>query len=142
MTPTTNNRISPFQWSPGGWFGTSIGSTLWLLIGSVVLFRLAPLAGFVWLAAFTLANCLGLALWAKRQRLPAYSAFQFFLCSLAVLSLVSMATADWSGHLPALVSGSQHPRLIAYGAILVFPLLMLLFYFRERATSPVPDRSA
>ena len=40
MASSENRTPAAFAWNVGGWFGTQIGCTLWLLILGFVLFRL------------------------------------------------------------------------------------------------------
>jgi hypothetical protein len=127
-----------FQWNAGGWFGSQVGGTLWMLVGAAVLLPRAPAAALVWLGSFTAANALGLALWARRDRLRPYPALQLLLAALAVLSAGNMIVADLAGQLPSLAGGGgqwSNPRAAAYGALLVFPALMLLFWLKERSAA-------
>jgi hypothetical protein len=131
-TTMPEGRVSPFRWNAGAWFGSQLGGTLWLLVGSAVLLARAPLAAVVWAVSFALANALGLVLWAARGRVGMYAALQSLLLGLGVVSLASLAVADWCGQLPGLTSGSANPRVTAYGAWLVLPGLMVIFWLRER----------
>src|SRR4051794_2646034 len=124
-TTMTEGSVSPFRWNAGAWFGSQLGGTLWLLVGSAVLLASSPLASSVWAGSFALANGLGLALWASRGRLGMYAALQALLVGLGLLGLASMAAADWCGQLPGLMSGPPNPRLTAYAALLVIPGLMV-----------------
>jgi hypothetical protein len=132
MSTTMIEKTSPFQWNAGAWFGSQLGGTLWLLVGSAVMLTSSPLSSSVWAASFALANALGLTLWASRGRLGMYSALQILLLGVGLVSLASMASADWCGQLPGLMTGSPNPRLTAYAALLVIPGLMVMFWFKER----------
>lgn len=80
-----------FQWSRGGWFGSQLGSTAWMLVGSVVLVPYALGVAGVWLACFAVANAIGTWLWRRRDRLPPYPALQALLATCGVCSLVALA---------------------------------------------------
>ena len=131
-TTVTEERVSPFRWNAGAWFGSQLGGTLWLLVGSGVLLTRSPLASSAWAASFALANALGIVLWASRARLGMHAALQILLVGIGLAGLASVAAADWCGQLPALTTGSPNPRLTAYGALLVIPGMMVLFWFKER----------
>lgn len=48
-----------FQWNTGGWFGSQLGSTAWMLVGAVVLIPHAAEVAGVWLSCFAVANAIG-----------------------------------------------------------------------------------
>jgi hypothetical protein len=129
---TTAERVRPFHWNAGAWFGSQLGGTAWMLVGSGVLLMSSFLASSVWAGSFVLANALGLTLWANRGRLGMYAALQILLIGIGLVGLASMAAADWCGQLPALMTGSPNPRLTAYAALLVVPGMMVLFWSQER----------
>ncbi|AGA28467.1 hypothetical protein [Singulisphaera acidiphila] len=80
-----------FQWNRGGWFGGQLGSTVWMLVGGVVLVPYALDVACVWLACFAVANAIGAWLWRGRDRLPPYPALQALLATCGVSSLVALA---------------------------------------------------
>jgi hypothetical protein len=135
----------PFHWNAGAWFGSQIGGSIWLLIGSLVLWAAAPAVAAVWLGGFVLCCGLGLLLWFKRDRVPAYTAYQGLFATLGVIALLSIVMAHRAGQLQRLVWGnagiSSSATLTAYAALLVFPSLMLRFYLRERSARNGADTS-
>jgi hypothetical protein len=125
-----NDRTTGFRWNGGAWFGAQIGGTLWLLVGAGVLVR-TPGVAAVWLASFVLANGIGIALWRRRDRIAPHAAMQRLFAVTGACALVAMIAADQAG----LLAGSRGiapSRWAAYTAILVYPLLMLVFFMRER----------
>jgi hypothetical protein len=142
-TNPSSDRVSPFRWNAGGWFGSQLGGTLWLLVGGGLLAASDPAVALVWFGCFVAANALGFFLWRQRHRLAAHAALQLFLGTLAVLSLLAIMAADWSGNLPRLAAGHENPRVAAYGALLVFPGLQLLFWLQQhfgQAAPPARER--
>jgi hypothetical protein len=83
-----------FQWSAGGWFGSQLGSTCWMLVGGVWLAVLAPLIGVIWLVCFAVANAVGTALWLRRDRLRPYPAIQILFLVIAICGLLAVGTFD------------------------------------------------
>jgi hypothetical protein len=83
-----------FQWSAGGWFGSQLGSTCWMLVGGVWLAVLAPLIGVTWLVCFAVANAVGTSLWWRRDRLRPYPAIQILFLVIAICGLVAVGTFD------------------------------------------------
>jgi len=130
-----------FQWNAGGWFGSQVGCTLWMLLGAGFLFREAPLATLVWLTSFALINMLGVILWRRRERWRAYDAIQCLIVATGVLSLVCVAIVDRMGKLPELTFGHAYPQVLAYGSLLIFPVLMVWFYVLNRMGKSNGDQS-
>ena len=67
------------QWNAGGWFGSQLGGTAWLLVGAAVLAWQAPAVAVVWLDAFVVTNAIGVWLWRCRARVRPYFAMQLLL---------------------------------------------------------------
>jgi hypothetical protein len=92
----TTARPGPgaFQWNGGGWFGSQIGGTAWLLTGVIQPPAPGPWLRLAWLGAFLGANAVGLALWWRRDRLLPFPAMLGLLATCGVagaLALVSTA---------------------------------------------------
>ncbi len=117
-----------FQWNRGGWFGGQIGSTLWLiLLGGSLLMR-GRSAGAALLALGLIPNLVGTWLWRHRRTRSPYSALQLLVAVAGACALVGLQVLSRSGLPPAslgLPSG--------FGLLLIYPGLMVLFHFRERA---------
>jgi hypothetical protein len=57
---SSTKPTEPLVWNAGGWFGSQLGGTTWLLVGSISMLHGALAVGLFWLFAFGLANGLGL----------------------------------------------------------------------------------
>ena len=122
-----------FRWNRGGWFGAQLGGTCWLLILGTLIVAKDPLAGAVALACFAAANLYGWSLWRRRAGLSPYPCFRRLLLAQglsALLAVVFVHLSDAMRHLP---EGSQVSAPVMYGALLVYPGLMLMFHLQERA---------
>ncbi len=83
-----------FQWNKGGWIGSQVGSTCWLLVGAAVLAVQAPIIAVIWLVCFSIVNAIGTWLWLRRDRVPPYSAFQVLLAILGIMGLLALVSFD------------------------------------------------
>ena len=63
MATEQNIAPSSFTWNVGGWFGSQLGCTLWLLILGLVLFRKDSLSAWACVASFLVLNAWGFYLW-------------------------------------------------------------------------------
>jgi hypothetical protein len=83
-----------FRWNAGGWFGSQLGGTAWMLTGTVWLMLFAPWVGLIWLAGFILCNAVGAALWRRRDRVAPYPALAILLLTILVVGLLEISTID------------------------------------------------
>jgi hypothetical protein len=123
-----------FQWNAGGWFGSQVGSTLWLLILGALLFTQGRTqAGATALVAFAISNAIGTWLWSRRVHVAPYPAIQALVAVMGMATLAVFVGLDYLGELAALdPQGAARPGW-AYGLLAMYPGLMLLFFVQERA---------
>jgi len=122
-----------FQWNAGGWFGSQLGSTCWLLLTGSLLVPERPQVGLAVLACGLLPNLIGLRLWQLRRRIEPYPALQSLLLILWGFTVLAVLVLDVSGaRLPALGAPPQDPTTL-YWVLLLFPVLMGMFHLKERA---------
>jgi len=131
---------SGLRWTLAGWAGCQVGGTLWLLIASVVLTFVDPLAAQGPLLAFVMSNMAGIALWNARGRMSALAGILWLLGIVGVLALGAVLWVDSRGHLGVLwQTGNAQTNAalardswIVYAVLLTYPALMLSFWIRER----------
>jgi hypothetical protein len=121
-----------FSWNAGGWFGSQLGCTLWLLILGVVLLSKDSLAAWLCVGGFVLLNAWGLYLWRSREKLTSYAGMQRFLLATSVIIAMVVVVVNGRGVSEPPAPGALVSTYLPYWAIAVAPGLMLLFYWRER----------
>lgn len=138
MTPRLGDGY--FQWNAGGWFGSQLGSTAYLLImGLVVLFD-SPRDGGPVLLCGLVPNLVGWILWRRRDRIRPYPALQALLLAVFLGVLAFWAFVAWLASPPVVARYFQDIEQAAW-VLLLFPALMLQFRFlerRHRNASPAP----
>lgn len=132
MTTDENVAPSSFTWNAGGWFGSQLGCTLWLLILGLVLLRKDAVSAWVCVASFAILNVWGFHLWRVRGRLSAYAGLQRFLLAASVLIAAVVLVVNVRGVSEPPAPGSLVSTYVPYWVIGVAPALMLLFFWRER----------
>jgi hypothetical protein len=124
-----------FQWNAGGWFGSQLGGTLWMLVGAMVILPHAPEVAGIWSVCFAVANTIGSWTWSRRDRFRPYPAIQALLLACGVSGLLACAAL----HLlrpglritrPAGVELADEPRL-AISLLVVCISLMTWFHVME-----------
>lgn len=118
------------HWNAGGWFGSQIGATIWILIAGILTAFGDLTTGLLVIGLFLIPNIIGLALWVGRK-LTCYASTQILIavsgaCGLATVYLLNRANA-WM----QIQTGGQVSAQSTYWIIgLVFGGLMLMLYLR------------
>ena len=124
-----------FQWNAGGWFGSQVGSTVWLFILAYqTVPKSAPAATWLLLCAVA-ANILGCILWMERDRLAPYLAIQCLVAAIGVFTLLALLVADHFLVLPIIDSRFMTSPRQWFWVICLFPLIMAQFALLEHAAS-------
>ena len=87
------------------------------------------------LGCFALANLVGTVMWAKRNRLDPYHAFQILLVVILVFTTMALESADYIGVLRKFDPRFENPKLL-YFLLLAFPGLRILFHLQNKSKSP------
>jgi hypothetical protein len=143
IMPASSQITSPgyFHWNAGGWFGSQIGGTSWLLAGAAMLALRAPAVAVVWLVCYALANIVGIWLWRRRTRFRPHTAIQLLLLACGISGLLAWLALD--SHRPEVVRLMGWPRH-GFRILLIIPALMTWFAVMEHATrvrSGSPDHA-
>ena len=118
--------VGAFQWNWGGWFGSQVGATLWLvLLGALLLAQGKPAGGLVMVFG-VVPNLVGLALWRRRHSVSPYPAIQALLavCGVCALGALVFLRASGAAQLPENMPSDWF--------LLMYPGLMLTFHLQER----------
>lgn len=128
-------RVGPgqFQWNPGGWFGAQLGSTVWMLIATPILFPKEPEAGGVALLCFTLPNVFGVLLYRRRHRIAPYPALQWLISIIGIVTTLFVVYLNQSGLVQELDPRLGYGRWGFYLLPLLFGGLMVWFRWMERS---------
>ena len=83
----TQNSVeqNSFVWNVGGWFGSQVGGTVWMLFGGLSLLFSDVVSGLVCLGGFSVTNAIGFHLWQRRKKLDPYVGFQQLFFTLWVV---------------------------------------------------------
>ncbi len=128
MHPHAQHGSGRFHWNRGGWFGSQVGSTAWLILLGCLVIAQGRMVGAAVLVLGLLPNLVGVALWRSRHRLSPYPALQLLVATAGIAGLVSMLLL-WR-------SGGDAPSLSLPSSLwflILYPGLMLVFHLQERA---------
>lgn len=127
-------QASAFQWNAGGWFGSQIGGTCWILLAALVALPRDLTAALASFAVFLAANLVGTLMWVGRSRLRPYPAMQALLVCCGLASALATFVLDRAGHFGSLGVGGQVSAQSMYLMLaMLVPGLMLYFRSLERA---------
>ena len=127
------NGPGRFQWNAGGWWGSTLGATAWMIPTAVILIANGqPLLALLPVIGFLLMNSLAAMLWARRDKVLPFRALMVLLGSLAVVvpavwaGVAMVGTADSLAHMNWPESG-----IVGLGALLIAPALIAFFVYLE-----------
>ena len=118
-------------WNLGGWLGSQVGGTCWMVIAGLLAMRLDTAAGVGVLALFAMANAFGLLLWRNRHRLSAYHGVQMLLPVVGLAGAGATYMLDRSEIWEAIQVGgtvSATQMYLVLGGVVA--ALMASFYWR------------
>ena len=126
-----------FQWSFGGWFGSSIGGTCWLACSAVALVwrgdhLLATISALSWLAMLAAS----IWLWSQRNRVAPFRANAIFLGLFSLVMPIVWFTC-WDSPTGDIIPSLYWVRWAsATAACLMAPFILLGFTIGEYMTPP------
>lgn len=132
MAADTSPAPSTFSWNAGGWFGSQVGCTLWLLILGVVLLSKDSFVAWGCVGGFVVLNAWGLYLWRRRDKLKAYAGLQRFLLATSVIIALVVVVANRRGVSEPPTSGALVSTYLPHWVIAIAPGLMAMFSLLER----------
>ena len=143
MTTSSKSLVGPgrFQWNAGGWFGSSLGGSAWMIVTSCFLvFHNQPTLALVPAGGFAIVLFASLLLWTRRDRFYPFPALMALLGLLAIaIPFVSIVVASYGS--PAALVAMNWP-VSTWPTVLVCaiaPGLMIWFLFLERSVTAKPD---
>ncbi len=124
---------SRFHWNLGGWLGSQLGGSCWMLIAGVLAIAENVEVALVVLALFVAVNVYGFLLWTKRGTLSAYAGIQLLLPVLGIAGIAATWILDRSGLFESIQTGATVSADLMYAALLlVVMVLMISFWWQER----------
>ena len=122
-----------FHWNAGGWWGSALGGSVWMLPTAFILFSKGDVvAAGVVSACFTAAVICGVVIWSQRDRFRALFGLQLILGIIGVLTTIVLASFQFLASPESLASLQWTPW--AWLLLLMFPALIIHFYFIQRRT--------
>ena len=118
------------SWNAGGWFGSQVGGTVWILVAAGLSAVEDVSIGLVLLGIFTVPNVVGYLLW-RRKPLSCYAAIQALIGLAGVCSVFAIYVLDRAQLWGEIQSGGSVSAQSGYFIVgIVCMVLMLMFYVR------------
>ena len=118
------------NWNAGGWFGTQLGGTVWILVAAAIAATHDIWTGLILLGIFLVPNTVGYLLW-RTQKLSCYTSIQILFLLMGLFGLLSIYLLEHNHLWLEIQKGGSISVMSAYFLFaLVFIILMLVFYLR------------
>ena len=119
------------QWNAGGWFGSQLGGTAWMLVAALLTTFQDLVTGLILLAVFAVPNAVGSVLWTRRKSTSCYAATQLLLFLIGVFGLLAVYVLEHRHLWESIQTGGTVSAGSAYVTVVaVVAILMVVFYFR------------
>lgn len=113
-------------WNKGGWIGSVVGCTTWMVVSGLGTMVSAPLVGTAALLLALGVMLFARALWRRRAELHPIRGIQALSIASLVAAICGISIGIWRGA----VSLEQATPLLL--SLVVFPLMAGVFEFRKR----------
>ncbi len=121
-----------FRWSAGGWFGSCIGSSAWMLPISAIAFWNGSLSlAIICSSTFLITVSFALVAWRFRERLDAYEAIQLLIGLVFVLTIIVLAGLQFLGNTDTQKLAQWTPW--GWCILFMFPILALHMWWKRRS---------
>ena len=118
------------DWNAGGWFGSQLGATVWILVSAAISMGMASAAAALLLLLLLLPNMLGLYLWRSRS-LTCNASTQLLFAACGIAGALAIFVLDRNNLWLAVQQGSAMPAELAYLLLAGIVLgLMASFFIR------------
>ena len=84
------------EWNTGGWFGSQLGGTVWILVSAAISLGHDLSTGVILLTLFLVPNIVGLILW-RQRKLTCYYSLQIVFALCGFFGLVAIFVLDRNG---------------------------------------------
>lgn len=132
-----------FQWQRGGWFGSVVGGSAWMVPTAALLaYNGQATLALIPLGICLLINAVGCALWYRRDRLRPFHA----LSGILILFLITTPLAWFvvaTNATPESLASLNWPSssIITAMVLMICPTIIVLFCIREYSQIGLPNRT-
>ncbi len=131
------------QWNAGGWFGSSLGSSAWMIVASCFLLFHGQLAlAMVPAIGFSIVVIASMLLWSRCDRIRPFTAMMALLGLLAIVVPFVLFFVQWFGSPSARAAmnwpESPWPTILV---IAIVPALMIWLVVLEQLATKSKDKT-
>jgi len=81
------------DWNSGGWFGSQLGATVWMLVSAAISLGHDITTGLMLILLFLVPNIAGLVMW-RHRKLTCYASMQILFALSGVTGLLAIYLLD------------------------------------------------
>jgi len=118
------------NWQTGGWFGSQLGGTAWILVASLITFGHDISTGLILLLLFLIPNSIGTLLWHQRK-ISCYASIQILFACCGLFGLLAVFVLDKNNLWLAIQQGGTISATKTY-VLLCCTVLILMVYFHVK----------
>jgi len=130
MNNSNSSHKPRLQWNAGGWFGSTLGSIVWLAYAATTAFSQHVTSAALLLGLFVGPLCLSLFLWQQRHSTPILRAFTIML-TVNFLAVAAGFYILYHYQVRGFLSVGQFPTQV----FIILPILYVVILWRFRTLS-------
>jgi hypothetical protein len=132
-----------FQWQSGGWFGSVVGGSAWLIPTAAILaFNCQPTLALVPLVCCLMVNFVGCALWYRRDRIRPFNALIGILILFSITTPLAWFAVEANATPDSLASLNWPQSRIKFAMVtLICPAILVSLCIREYSHSVTSNRA-
>jgi hypothetical protein len=123
------------EWNTGGWFGSQLGGTVWILIAAAISFGHDISIGIILLSLFLVPNIGGLILWHQRK-LTCYQSLQIVFALSGFVGLLAIYVLDQNSLWLEIQKGAAISKEMGYLLLTVIILVVMAWFHLKFGRKP------
>lgn len=118
------------EWNTGGWFGSQLGGTVWILIAAAISLGYDLPTSTILLFLFLVPNIVGLILW-RQRKLTCYQSLQIVIALCGFCGLLAIFVLDRNSLWLEIQKGGAISKEAGY-LLLTVTVLVIMAWFHMK----------
>lgn len=123
------------EWNSGGWFGSQLGGTAWILVAAAISLGHEISTGIILVLLFLAPNIIGLILW-RQRKLTCYQSTQILFALCGFFGLLSVYVLDHSNLWLEIQKGGAISTEAGYFLLTVTVLVVMAWFHLKYGRQP------
>ena len=129
------DRRRQLDWNGGGWFGSQLGGTVWILVAAAISLGHDPTVGLALLLLFLVPNIAGLVLW-RQRKLSCYVSLQILFALAGFSGLLAIYVLEQNNLWLEIQKGGAISSDAGYVLLTAVVVIIMIFFHWKFGRNP------